>query len=225
MDFYEPRIATKDELEMLTGISLKDVAYQKKDENLLDYNDIVYNKVINELRFNGDRNNIENTKEIYAIMQKEGIKQFSRKNFWTGSAYDGTQIIEEESDDDLSLVETSETLPYTYNIVIKEPRKKDQKLHYKILTNLKDEKHVMEPHLAHMVKNDTKELTLRVVTPKKMITDVVLAIYADLRMETKVSESVVEGKTSKNNEIYEKVIPDANVNYTYAIEWKFKGEK
>lgn len=225
LDFYEPRIATKDELEMLTGVNIKDIVGGDKEENTLEYGDLVYNEIINELKFNGDRNNIDYFKTINATVKRQDIKRFSRKIFWTGSAYDGTKIIQDESDSDLSLNETSSTLPYTYDIVIETPRSKDDKLQYKILTCVKDEKHVMEPYLAHMVKNDTNKLVLRVITPKDMITDVIATVYADLDMKIRISESKITEDVQDENEIYEKMIENANVNYTYAIEWKFKGEK
>ena len=79
----------------------------------------------------------------------------------------------------------------------------------------------MEPYLAHMVKNDTKKLILRLVSPKGMLENVKKVIYADLDMKIKVKEDMVEAEEKDNNQIYEYMVENANINYTYAIEWKF----
>lgn len=223
LDFYEPRISIKDEMELLTGINVKDVVKGEKDIENLTYEDISYEEMIIELKFKGDRNKIESTRQIRAVIQKEGINYLEKKLIWTGSAYDGTEMLKgEESDDDLSVVELGSELPYKYNINIGKLRKKGEKINYKILTNLKDEKHVMEPYLAHMVKNNTESLIIRVIAPKGMLKTVKEAVYADLDMKTKVKEDNIVINEVDGNEIFQYVINQANVNYTYAIEWKFE---
>lgn len=222
LDFYEPRIAIKDELELLTGVNVKEAVKEKKKNNVLDYGDIVYNEAIIELMFIGDRNRIENRRTIKAEIKKEGVERISKRIFWTGSSYDGIELVESKSDPRLSLVEKGSKLPYMYDIVLAEKSKKGDKVNYQTLTKVKDEKHVMEPYLAHMVKHDTEKLTLRIVSPEGMLADVRAVIYADLDMKIMVKEETIEKKEDEHSEIYEKTIEKANVNYTYALEWKFK---
>lgn len=222
LDFYEPRIAIKDELELLTGVNVKEAVKEKKKNNVLDYGDIVYNEAIIELMFIGDRNRIENRRTIKAEIKKEGVERISKRIFWTGSSYDGIELVESKSDPGLSLVEKGSKLPCTYDIVLAEKSKKGDKVNYQTLIKVKDEKHVMEPYLAHMVKHDTEKLTLRIVSPEGMLADVRAVIYADLDMKIMVKEETMEKKEDEHSEIYEKTIEKANVNYTYALEWKFK---
>ncbi len=221
LDFYEPRIAIKDELELVTGINIKNEVKGKKDTEILKYEDISYNRMFIELKFIGDRNRIESTREVNAVIQKNEVNYLKKKLIWTGSSYDGMSMIAEDSDDDLTLVETSKQLPYTYNIEFKEAKNKGEKIHYKILTKVKDEKHVMEPYLAHLVKNDTEELILRVVTPCGMLQNVKSVIYADLDMKTRIKEAELIKCEQEEYNIYEYIIKNANVNYAYAVEWKF----
>lgn len=224
LDFYEPRIAIKDELEMLTGVNIKKTIKEKDKINSLEYDDISYENVYIDLKFDGGRNNIESRRKVSAVIKKEGIDRISKKLIWTGSSYDSSCIIENESDSDITLEETNNKSLYAYNILLGTKRKVGDRLNYKILTKVKDEKQVMEPYLAHMVKNDTDKLTIKVIAPKDTITNVVATEYADLEMKTKIKE--VKPKCRKNRikktEVYWCDISNANVNYTYAIEWKFK---
>lgn len=222
LDFYEPRIAMKDELELLTGVNVKEVVEGEKDTDVLAYGDLVYNEATIELTFNGDRNSIESRRITRAKIQKKGIKRISKRIFWTGSSYDGTElIVSESSSKGLSLVEKGDELPYRYDIVLAKESEEGDEVHYQTLTKAKDEKHVMEPYLAHMVKHDTEKLTLRVTSPKGILTHVRATVYADLKMETKVKTEEIKEKKDECNEVYEKEIENANVNYTYAIEWEF----
>lgn len=221
LDFYEPRIAIKDELELITGVNVKDVVKGKKEIESLKYEDILYNETVIELKFISDRNQIESTRKISAEMKRSEIGYMEKKIVWTGSAYDGTRMLPKESDSDLSLEETSSQLPYTYKIKIGNPRAEGGEINYKILTSAKDEKHVMEPYLAHMVKNETKKLILRLVSPEGILENVKKVIYADLDMGIKIREDVAELKKDDKNQIYEYVVENANINYTYALEWKF----
>ncbi|MDD3413744.1 MAG: dCMP deaminase [Lachnospiraceae bacterium] len=222
LSFYMPRLPIKDEMEMLTGKKVKEIVGKEKKDDELKYEDILFKEMIIELKFMGDRNKIENTRTVKAIIKKENISKISKNLIWTGSAYDSTILVNETSDKDLNIKETNLILPYKYDILIGKPRKIGEKLNYQVITNVKDEKHVMEPYLAHMVKNDTKKLILRLITPKELIRKVVIKVYADLNMEAKISETEITNiSTEENIEIYEFSRPNVIVNYTYAIEWDF----
>lgn len=222
LDFYEPRVPIKDELEMLTGVKIKNVAKGVDKEDILKYEDINYSNVIVGLKFDKSRNSIESTRDISANIQKGELEKISKEIIWTGSSYDGTKLVKEESDSDIYLNEVSNKLPYRYDIVFEKEKKCGDKIHYKLLTKAKDEKQVMEPYLAHMVKYKTEKLILQVRAPKGMIDNVVEAVYADLDMKVKILESEIKQKNDEENVLYESIIENANVNYTYAIEWKFK---
>lgn len=222
LDLYEPRIATKDELELLTDINVKKLISDKDSPKELSYADIKYENIEIDFNFIQGRNEIECFRNINAEILKEEITEFTRKIIWTGSSYDGTTLVKEESDADIEISETRNSLPYTYSVKAK--RQKGQKLNYKLLTKVKDEKNVMEPYLAHMVKNRTDRLVLKVTcgVEKHIFKEVKAKVYADLEMNTLIDEKSLEEKQDDANKIYyEYVIQNANINYTYAIEWKF----
>ncbi len=222
LDLYEPRIATKDEIELLTGIDVKKLVASDSESEELKYGDIEYTKVSVEFRFTKGRNEIECYRTIEAVVLKDEIKDFERKLVWTGSSYDGTELVKEGSGSGIQIVPISSTLPYRYKIVGN--WKKGDKLNYKICTKAKDEKSVMQPYLAHMVKNKTEELELRVVCKKgdKLLNKVKSSIYADFNMDILVEQKAIAPEEHEDEQIYIFKIPNANVNYTYAIEWEFK---
>ena len=116
-------------------------------------------------------------------------------------------------------------MPYAYNIVIDRKKHDEDVVCYKTITSAKDEKRVMEPYLAHMVKNKTEKLKLVLTTPMEIVENVRWAVYADLSMEIKVEEGKLDHTTESESEnmIRYEFSPDvANINYTYAIEWDFK---
>ena len=222
LDFYEPRIATKDEIELLTDVNIKKLISNKTDISELKYADIKYTNMEIDFNFLQKRNKIECLRTINAVVQKDELNEFTRKIIWTGSSYDGTSLVTEKSDDDIKLIESKDSMPYNHKIIAK--RQKGETLNYAILTKAKDEKNVMEPYLAHMVKNQTDKLILRISCNKEdhVFHDVRAVIYADLKMETLIREEKLKELPDCGERcVYEYQINDANVNYTYSIEWTF----
>ena len=130
--------------------------------------------------------------------------------------------MKEASDSGIQIIPISSTLPYRYKIVGN--WKKGDKLNYKICTKAKDEKNVMQPYLAHMVKNKTEELELRIVCRRAddLLGKVRSSIYADFNMDILVEQTDIKLDEQTDEQIYVFKIQNANVNYTYAIEWEFK---
>lgn len=108
-------------------------------------------------------------------------------------------------------------------------KEEPRELKYCIIIEARDEQNVMEPYFAHMVKHKTKQLIIRLIVPKEKIVEKVRKMtYADLKMDI-----CVQGNTDdcllqeyaygdeKEKMVYEYSVPDANVNYTYALEWGF----
>lgn len=225
LDFYVTRIPVKDELEMLTDISVKDVAKGDTKDNTIKYDDLVYHNVEVEFKFVKGRSVIENTRKVSFTLNKP-IDIIPKKIVWTGSTYDGTKLSnDEDTDPGITLEEQKGSMPYAYNIVIDRKKHDEDVVCYKTITSAKDEKRVMEPYLAHMVKNKTEKLKLVLTTPMEIVENVRWAVYADLSMEIKVEEGKIDHTTESESEnmIRYEFSPDvANINYTYAIEWDFK---
>lgn len=223
LDFYEPRIATKDELELLSDINIKKLISVKKDSRQLGFNDLYNHKVEVTLTFTHDRNEIECSRSVSVEILTDKFEELEKRIFWTGSSYDGTSLVQEKSDPDITFSENKTELPYTYSL--KASRSKNSLLNYEVKTIAKDEKHIMEPYLAHMVKYKTDVLTLRVCCPasSNLLNNVRTCLYADFEMKQKICEAELKCNDKGDEyKIYEFTISNANVNYTYSIEWDFE---
>lgn len=224
LDFYETRIPAKDELEMLTDISIKQVAKGKKVDKRLEYGDVTYEKVSVTLKFVRGRSVIENSREVeFKLNNKIGM--VPKTIVWTGSSYEGTKLVQEESDEGIKIEDQNKHMPYGYKIILDKDLMEKENIKYKTITYAKDEKKVMEPYLAHMVKNETKNLCISLeLTCDVKVKEVKSVIYADLLMETKVSEEPIPKNECGSSEIicYTFKPEHVNVNYTYAIEWEFE---
>ena len=194
IDFYEPRIATKDELEILTGINVKKLVSKKNEDRLLEYEDIEFNSVEVVFIFRRERNEIECKRTIEAVVCKEHLEEIKHVIRWTGSSYDGTTVIKEKSDPDIRIVEQKEKTPYIYTI--KATRNKGELIKYSIVTKAKDEKNMMEPYLAHMVKHRTRNLSLKVLCKESegVMCEVRAVTYADLDMKTCIERKALDQK-------------------------------
>ena len=71
LDFYEPRIATKDEIELLTDVNIKKLISNKTDISELKYADIKYTNMEIDFNFLQKRNKIECLRTINAVVQKD----------------------------------------------------------------------------------------------------------------------------------------------------------
>lgn len=223
LDFYVTRIPAKDELEMLTNISVKDVAKGDIKDDTIPYDDLVYQNIEVEFKFVKSRSVIENSRKVTFSLNKP-IDVIPKKIVWTGSTYDGTRLSnDEDTDSGIALDEQTGSMPYAYNILIDREKHQENVIRYKTITSAKDEKRVMEPYLAHMVKNKTEKLKLALITPKEIVENVRWSVYADLSMEIKIGEGeIVPAETEGDDVRYEFSPSVANVNYTYAIEWDFQ---
>ncbi len=224
LDFYETRIPAKDELEMLTDISIKQIAKGKKVDKQLEYGDVTYEKVSVTLKFVRGRSVIENSREVEFKLNNK-ISMVPKTIVWTGSSYEGTKLVQEESDEGIKIEDQNKHMPYGYKIILDKALMEKEKIKYKTITKVKDEKKVMEPYLAHMVKNETKSLCIILELPCDVkVKEVKSVIYADLLMETKVSEEPIQKNESGCSDMicYTFKPEYVNVNYTYAIEWEFE---
>ena len=222
LELYEPRIAVKDELELLTEESIKKIAQGEEQEQTVEYGDIEYESVCIDFQFANNRSEIECYRSVEAKILAEELCDVKKSIVWTGSSYDGTELVPEESDEDIRIEQTTDFLPYTYTI--KADRKQDNKLKYKVVTKVKDEKQVMSPYLAHKVRNKTRYLELKISSKhtNDIFENVTYNVYADLEMKTLIESKELEIKDVNDVYVAEVKIDSPNVNYTYAINWKFK---
>ena len=226
LDFYEQRIALKDELELLTGVNVKKAIGKSTREEALTFNDIEYKYMDITLQFHGEYGRIDCIRKVSGIIKRDGIRRIKKEMTWTGSSYNGVVLNENCSDNDITLQEcNSDELPYAYEIIFGQEKKSGDTIQYEINVSLNDEKKVMEPYLAHKVKNKMDNLSITLVVPRNLVKDVVKTVYADLEMKTLVDKKSIETEavnTEDGQVKYMVKIEKPNVNYTYAIEWKFR---
>lgn len=236
LDFYEPRIPLKDELELITNVNMKKIAkgeYAK--EPVLKYEDLTYKEVTIDLEFLG-RSKIISRRQVHAVIKKS-VSKISRCIYWTGSSDINISIDKEKSDADITLEQRKNGDAYEYDICFEKKELKDGKsreLKYCIVIEARDEQNVMEPYFAHMVKYKTEKLNIRLVVPKngteKIVDQVKQTVYADIKMDlcvqkdTNINQNInlEDGfECDKEKTVYNYSIDNANVNYTYALEWVF----
>lgn len=228
-DFYETRLPLKDELELITNVSMKKIAkgeYGK--EPVLKYNELEYKTVKLEFEFIG-RNKIRSTREVHAIIKKN-VTKISRFIYWTGSSSIVFSIDKNKSDDDITLEHRKNGDAYEYDICFNRDNwsnGESRELKYCLVMETRDEQGIMEPYFAYMVMHKTEHLSIRLIVPKgKIVENVCRVAYADLSMDICVHKDgddcrLPESDDMDNKEIYEYSVMDANVNYTYALEWGF----
>ena len=225
LDFYEQRIALKDELELLTGVNVKKAIGKSTGAETLAFGDIEYKHMDIALQFHGESGRIDGTKNVSGILKRDGIQRIKKQMTWTGSSYNGVVLNKNHSDNDITLQEcNSVELPYTYEIAFDQEKKAGDTVQYEINVSLNDEKKVMEPYLAHKVKNKIDNLSITLVVPQNLVKDVARTVYADLEMKTLVDKKNIGAETvnEEDDQVkYTVKIEKPNVNYTYAIEWKF----
>ena len=225
LDFYEQRIALKDEFELLTGVNVKKTIGESTGAESLAFGDIEYKHMDIALQFHGEYGRIDCIRNVSGIIKRDGIKRIKKHITWTGSSYNGVSLNKERSDDDITLQEcNSDELPYIYEIIFAQEKKAGDIVQYEINVSLNDEKKVMEPYLAHMVKSKIDNLSIALEVPPNLVKDVVKTVYADLEMKTLVDKKSIETEAVNAEDDLVKYmvkIEKPNVNYTYAIEWKF----
>ncbi|MBV7275552.1 dCMP deaminase [Clostridium sp. PL3] len=220
---YGTRMALKDELELASGVSCKNEAknYNNLKKSDLDVKDIKYNDIKLDFVFDS-RSKIVCLREVEVEILKDELKKINKMMIWTGSSYDGTKLI--SSDPKCNLIEgVKKEAYYQYTIDFDKTLSKGEHIKYKIRTDVKDEKKIMEPYFSHRVKNKTDKLTLRLSVPKsKNLVEGVRGIeYADLLMQNKFEEIELKKTEEGDYEIYELEKVKPNLFYSYSIEWRF----
>lgn len=222
LSLFSPRMAMKDEIELMTGISISSEVenFNNMAGDELGVEDIKYSKIELNLRFVDNKNKIICTREGVLEVLKDQIEKINKMMVWTGSSYDGTTLI--SSEPKCTLVEgVKKDAYYHYSIVPNKPILKGEGLSYKIQTDVKDEKEVMEPYFSHWTKYRTDLLIIRVTAPKNLLTNVKGVEYADLKMETKFNDIEVIHDSINNEDIFVITKEHPNLFYSYTIEWEF----
>jgi Deoxycytidylate deaminase len=219
---YSPIISIKDELKMLSNVDCKRI----KDYSKLEFGGlcekVVYKEVVNTITF-------KTREDVYCVrhvkMQVIGneLKQFNKMIAWTGSSYDGTELVSNVP----CKIQNKQVnkAPYVYEIVFDNALKNGDTVEYDLKTSAKDEGHIMIPFFAHLVDTPTEKLKIEVVVPQNTISDVKMVLYADLKM-SRIYKDLSSKITTDDDKLgmthYCFETDDPILNYSYSLEWKFK---
>ncbi len=173
-----------------------------------------------ELVFN-DRVNIESKLTYDMEVLKDGISKIQREIIWSGTKYNGTQLLEAPRGYTISDSKRKQS-PYLHTVYFNEEKKPGDSVNFVTSTSISDDGEEMSPVYSFMVKYQIDELVLHVVAPPGLITNVKKAAYADRGREINVIKPATITKENIGNLVrYTYSIKNPTILYNYFIEWEF----
>lgn len=221
ISLYEPRMSPKDELELLSGIKIKDEIQEKQKEEKQKQvpANMIFDRydVFMEVQ---DRENMISQRYVKFNVLGEPIKELTKTITWTGSHYKGTKVLEPEE----FTIKDSERQysPHRYTIEFDKTALPGDTVEYKIQTDLGDEHHDMEPYIAHVVNNLIHTLKITLKVPQNLIKNVTAKGYRGLYRELPIDEKIqLDEKEKEGYMIYSIVKDNPSLYNTYSIEWEW----
>lgn len=221
---YTPRIPLKDELKLRSGVNCKKVvdSLDKDPESSLGIKDFKFIDLHDHFIFRSRTEMTEQAKiKIEAL--RDGIKQMTRCIRWTGSSFEGFELINCDKNHQFESI-IGKKSAFTYVLNFGEPLKKADQAEWEIRATMKDTRRIMIPYYSQPVTFKTDHLTVTVSAPKNLLANVEKVIYADTQMskDLEVSRELISPEDDEIGEKFTFEINNPNLMYSYSIEWKFK---
>lgn len=220
---YEPRMAIKDELELITGIKVKKVVEKSSDLEEIPpiVSDIKYKKMELTLAYK-TKEDIISIREVELEVTGEPINHIEKEIIWTGNEYKGTQLLENE--EGFSLEDSTRKIsPYKYKILFNKSVMKGESVKYKLKTVTSDMTEDMQPFFSHTIKNPTDKLLISVEFPIDTVEQVEAQEFRDSGREIPIGKAKKTKVTKQENmEKYIYEIENPKLLNTYSISWVFK---
>lgn len=217
---YEPRMAYKDELELVTGIQVKNIVKKEKQgqESEPIVSDIKY--ITMDITFiYSSKKNIQTLRNMELEVTGEPINHIEKEIIWTGSQYKSTILADDNGEFTIE-DSTRQVSPYKYRVLFNKNVMKGERVAYSLITDVSDENEQMRPFLSHTVKNPTDKLVLTIKFPTDKINNVEMQIYRDSEREIKMGKpKKLEKRTEGKFEIYTYTINKPELLNTYCIQW------
>lgn len=229
VSLYTQRIAIKDELALMTDITCKKVKDYMVDQDTahLGVEDIKYTLQDIEFVFE-TRENIYTVEEVKLKTLREGISKISNSVYWTGSSFDGMDVLNFEregkpSKEYVYTVKNNGVQPYVGMLTLEQPLKKGEEVSLKTKINVKDASHIMNPYYAQIITVKTKQLFIHIKAKGGLLKNVSKVVYADTKMTPKfeVERELLSAKKEGDYFVYTVEQEHPNLNYSYCIEWNF----
>ena len=217
ISLYEPRMAYKDELELITGLNVKKTLKNTGSSGEDIGSDIKLIDMVLSLDYKS-KEEICCNRKVQMEVTGNPVGRIDREIIWTGSEYISTKLIK---GDGFELIDCCRSVsPYNYSIDFKRNIFKGEKVEYEIKTQVSDKKGEMRQFLSHTVKNPTEKLTLSIRIPKDKVNQVSYQEYYDsgrelpkdkpISLEIKYDNGYIEASHTVSN---------PNLLHTYCITW------
>lgn len=222
VSLYSQRFAVKDELQLLSGIKVKESTKIKERNIKQTYKENKFKNISLELILN-NRVDIDFIQSATLIPVEKDLRILTKKISWTGSTYEKTEIIDNSESYSIK-DESNEDGIVKFNIVPNDSVAVGNEFNYSIKTSVKDDKLIMIPMLSHHVKAKTDKLELLVKFNKDNLrkpSNTKLVLYADMNENVVFSEESIKIVEENGFYVIKKVIEKPYLLYTYSIEWSF----
>lgn len=226
ISLYEPRMSPKDELELLSGLDIKEEIYNKQqmDRQKTKKQQTLPNIIFDSYEISMEilnRENMISKRSVKFNVVGEPIKEITRTITWTGSQYKGTKILKPQKYE----IKDSEreSSPHRYTITFDDTVFPGTPIEYEIQTDLGDEKHIMETYLAHVVNNIISTLKIILRVSKDLVDQVSPKVYRGLNREIPIDEDITLNEEEEGDYmVYSITQINPSLYNTYSIEWKWK---
>lgn len=227
---YNKRFSTKDELLLMSGIDMKNVAVKSKDKPNDYYTRYMYESVELELVFN-NRYDINFSNKSTVVPLLEEMQHYTKFICWTGSSYERTISDPRYDTYDISSEEIKDGY-YNIHLNLHEPCQKDTPFEFHFLTYVKDDQEIMSPFLSYMIGARTKNLVLQAKFKKEFYKDHVensrLVLYANREKNiiydthSEQSDWIIIDEQPDYVTVKTKPLESPCLLYTYSLEWDWK---
>lgn len=224
MKLYTPRIPTKDELKLLTGIDCKKVVrdLSKDVERPQRVRKFKYIDQQNSLIFHS-RTDITEHSLVKVEAMQNNIDSVGSRAIWTGSSFDGFELINCKKARQFESVSDGQS-SHSYTLTFETPLNCGDQVEWEIKANMKDSRCIMVPYYTQEITADMEHLLIVVYAPKGILKEVRKVIYADTKMSKDLEvlrESIAPETDDELGEKYVFDVTKPNLMYGYAIEWEF----
>lgn len=223
VSLYMQRFAIKDELNLVSGINMKNVI-NSDDSEEEKFDDVKYKNVHRELVFNS-RTELVFLQKASLVSTKKELKTVKKTLSWSGSSYEKTIPI--DSGSNYSVIENGvKNGKYSFEIKPVKSINIGDSFEYDIKTIVRDELEIMNPILSHYVRAKTEKLTIAIKFNKEKFLEkvpdkAILRVYADIEKNAIYEEKDLLVMDDEDFITYYQEIQNPCLFYTYSIEWEF----
>ena len=224
ISLYKPILSYKDELQLISGVDVKQCLTTKTVASEMQPLDVQY--LSNEITCQFiSRYEIEATRHVaFEMKADKTINKLLRHFTWTGSTYSHTEKISGNLPFTVNNLPDTHP-PYRYEIAFDNPLKQGDTVEYSLKTYCTDESQIMHPYVSYYVRNPTNKLIIKIILPPKceFFKNPVPKRYADRKMSLQYNEPNpnFENHSDVDNWVLTYTIDHPVLFYWYGIEWEW----